>query len=385
MSAARATAEATEEKRATVSIEPASDGVVELRLGGTWALGGTRPDAASIASELLGHGARRVVLDASAVESWDSALLAWLRAVEHASTAQGVEVDRARLPEGVGRLLDLAATSLKPPRDGEPPPPLLARIGAAALSSGGAVVGVLGFIGRLVLALGRLLTLRAQMRGPDLARLIQDAGAKAVPITTLVSVIVGVILAFVGSVQLRLFGADLYVADLVAVAMVREMGAMVVGIIMAGRTGAAYAAQLATMNVTEETDALRTFGISTMEFLILPRVVALFLMMPLLCLYSIVLGIFGGAFVGVGLLGISRQLYVSETLQAVALTDLYGGVLHGAVYGLLIGVIGCRRGLSSGRDAGAVGAATTSAVVSSLVAIVVADGVLAVVFDVLKL
>jgi phospholipid/cholesterol/gamma-HCH transport system permease protein len=234
MSAARATAEATEEKRATVSIEPASDGVVELRLGGTWALGGARPDAASIASELLGHGARRVVLDASAVESWDSALLAWLRAMEHASTAQGVEVDRARLPEGVRRLLELAASSVESPRDEGTRPSFLARVGAAVLRAGAAVLEILGFIGRLVVALARLLTLRAQMRIPDLLRLIQDAGADAVPITTLVSVIVGLILAFVGAVQLRLFGADLYVADLVAVAMVREMGAMVVAIIMAG-------------------------------------------------------------------------------------------------------------------------------------------------------
>jgi phospholipid/cholesterol/gamma-HCH transport system permease protein len=139
------------------------------------------------------------------------------------------------------------------------------------------------------------------------------------------------------------------------------------------------------MNVTEETDALKTFGISTMDFLVLPRVVALFVMMPLLCLYAIALGILGGALVGVGMLGIARQLYVSETLQAVSLGDLYGGVFHGAVYGLLIGVVGCRRGLSAGKDAGAVGAATTSAVVSALVAIVVADGVLAVVFDALEL
>ena len=201
------------------------------------------------------------------------------------------------------------------------------------------------------------------------------------PIITLVSIIIGLILAFVGSVQLRMFGADLYIANLVGIAMVREMGAIVVGIIMAGRTGAAFAAQLGTMKVTEEIDALSTFGISPMEFLVLPRVVALFLMTPLLCLYSIVLGIFGGALVGVGLLGISPQLYLDQTLQALTLVDLYGGVFRAAAYGVLIGITSCLRGMRCGQDAAAVGEATTGAVVTAIVAIVIADGLMAVVFN----
>jgi phospholipid/cholesterol/gamma-HCH transport system permease protein len=317
------------------------------------------------------------------VETWDTALLTWLRNLERRCAALGIAVDRSRLPGGIARLLELAAVVVEPESEPERRPSVLARVGAATVRAATGVVEVLGFIGRVVLALARLVTLRARFRLSDLQQLLMNAGADAVPITTLVSVIVGLILAFVGAIQLRLFGADLYVADLVAVAMVREMGAMVVAIIMAGRTGAAYAAQLSTMKVTEEIDALRTFGISTVEFLVLPRVVALFLMMPFLCLYSVALGIVGGAVVGVYLLGIAPQLYLDQTLQAVTLTDLYGGLLHGCVYGLLVGIVGCQRGLSAGNDAGAVGAATTSAVVASLVAIVVADGVIAVVFDTL--
>jgi phospholipid/cholesterol/gamma-HCH transport system permease protein len=173
------------------------------------------------------------------------------------------------------------------------------------------------------------------------------------------------------------------VANLVGIAMVREMGAMTVGIILAGRTGAAYAAQLATMKVTEEIDALQTFGISVVDFLVLPRVVALFLMTPFLCLYSIVLGCLGGALVGVGMLGLSARLYFDQTLRALEMKDLFSGVFHSVVYGLLVGLVGCLRGMRSGDDAAAVGEATTSAVVSALVAIVVADGIFAVVFNAL--
>jgi phospholipid/cholesterol/gamma-HCH transport system permease protein len=212
---------------------------------------------------------------------------------------------------------------------------------------------------------------------------VSAAGAEALPIVTLVSVIVGLILAFVGAVQLRLFGADLYVANLVGIAMVREMGAMVVGIVLAGRTGAAFAAQLGTMKVTEESDALTTFGISTMDFLVMPRIVALFVMTPFLCLYAIMLGILGGALVGLGMLDVSPRLYFDQTVQAIELVDLWGGLFRGAVYGALIAITGCMRGMQCGTNAAAVGAATTSAVVTAIVAIVVADGVMAVLFNIL--
>jgi phospholipid/cholesterol/gamma-HCH transport system permease protein len=150
---------------------------------------------------------------------------------------------------------------------------------------------------------------------------------------------------------------------------------------MAGRTGAAYAAQLGTMKVTEEIDALTTFGISPIDFLVVPRIVALFLMMPILCLYGSVLGCVGGALVGVGLLDLSPQLYLDQTVDSLSFSDLYGGLFRGTVYGVIIGVTGCLRGMRCGNDAAAVGRATTSAVVTAIVAIIVADGVIAVLFD----
>ena len=171
--------------------------------------------------------------------------------------------------------------------------------------------------------------MKAHYRASDLFLLIQQCGAQALPIVTLISFLVGVILAFVGAVQLKQFGAQIYVADLVGIAMMREMGAMMTGIIMAGRTGAAFAAQLGTMKVTQEVDALTTAGFSPLEFLVLPRVMALILMMPLLCLYADFVGVIGGAVIGVGMLDLSWTTYFNETANAISLTDICRRRLQG--------------------------------------------------------
>ena len=187
----------------------------------------------------------------------------------------------------------------------------------------------------------------------------------------------------VGAVQLTRFGAQIYVADLVAIAMVREMGCIMTAIIMAGRTGSGFAAQLGTMKVTQEIDALTTFGFSPMEFLVLPRILALSLMMPLLCVYSDVLGIIGGGLVSVGMLDLTAVQYFNESKAAVTLTSYSTGLGKSIVFGVLIALAGCLRGMQSGSSSSAVGDAATSAVVTSIVLIVVADGLFAVVFNVL--
>jgi phospholipid/cholesterol/gamma-HCH transport system permease protein len=186
-----------------------------------------------------------------------------------------------------------------------------------------------------------------------------------------------------GAVQLQQFGAAIYVADLVGIGVTREMGAMMTAIIMAGRTGAAFAAQLGTMKVTQEIDALTTMGLSPIEFLVLPRTVALILMMPLLCLYSDFIGILGGASVGVGMLDLSFTVYIKETIAAVTLGDLFGGLFKSAVYGVLIAVAGCWRGFQCGSSSSAVGDAATAAVVTGIVMIVTACGLFAVIFSIL--
>jgi phospholipid/cholesterol/gamma-HCH transport system permease protein len=240
-----------------------------------------------------------------------------------------------------------------------------------------------GFVGEAFVAFIKLLGGRANFRRSDLILLLEECGAQALPIVSLISLLVGLILAFVGAIQLKMFGAQIYVADVVGIGMVRVMGAIMTGIIMAGRTGAAFAAQLGTMQVNEEIDALKTLGISPMEFLVLPRMLALIVMMPLLCLYADLLGIVGGLIVGVGMLDLGFIEYLNETRSAVTLTNLWIGLFHGVVFGVLVALSGCLRGMQCGRSASAVGYATTSAVVTGIVSIVVATAIITYVCQVL--
>jgi phospholipid/cholesterol/gamma-HCH transport system permease protein len=212
---------------------------------------------------------------------------------------------------------------------------------------------------------------------------MQEVGAQALPIISLISFLVGVILAFMGAIQLTQFGAQIFVANLVGIGMAREMAAMMVGIILAGRTGAAFAAQLGTMQVNEEIDALATLGFPPMEFLVLPRMLALILMTPLLCVYANLMGILGGALIGVAVLDLPPIAWFQQTQGAIRLTDFAGGLVKSAVYGVVVAIVGCLRGLQCGRSSAAVGVATTSAVVTSIVFIVVSMAILTVVYNVL--
>ncbi|MFH0343177.1 MAG: MlaE family ABC transporter permease, partial [Chromatiales bacterium] len=213
--------------------------------------------------------------------------------------------------------------------------------------------------------------------------IVQECGAQALPIVSLISFLVGLILAFVGAVQLEQFGAQIYVANLVGIAMAREMGAMMTGIVIAGRTGAAFAAQLGTMMVNEEIDALTTTGLPPMEFLVLPRMLALMLMVPLLCLYADLMGILGGALIGVSMLDLGIVEYYNQTRAALDLSTFLLGLIKAAIFGVLVALAGCLRGMQCGRSASAVGEAATSAVVTGIVWIIVSDAILTVLYQVL--
>jgi phospholipid/cholesterol/gamma-HCH transport system permease protein len=242
---------------------------------------------------------------------------------------------------------------------------------------------MLEFIGEATLSFGRLLRGRARVRRTDFFLTLESCGGQALPIVSLISFLVGLILAFVGAIQLLLFGAQIYVADLVGIAMVRLMAAIMTGIVMAGRTGGAFAAQLGTMQVNQEIDALKTLGLSPMDFLVLPRMLALALMMPLLCLYANVMGILGGLVVGVGMLDIGLVQYYNQTVAAVRLWDLGIGIFSGTVFGVIVALAGCMRGMECGRSASAVGDAATSAVVTSIVGIIVSTAVITVICNML--
>ncbi len=371
--------------RPTLAFRRAGDATLVATLGGSWHLQRDMPAAAVVERELQAARARRLAFEATAVTRWDSSLLTFVLDVTELCGRHEVVVDREGLPTGARRLLALAEAvpERSGARQGTTVPPWLARIGLAVLAARTPVGEMVGFIGDITLALGRLVRGKARFRIADLALLVQQAGAQALGIITLISFLVGLILAFVGAVQLEQFGAAIYVANLVGIAMVREMGAMMTGIVMAGRTGAAYAAQLGTMKVTQETDALSTMGISPLDFLVLPRMIALCVMMPLLCVYADVIGIAGGAAVGVGMLKLPLRVYYDQTISAVHLGDLAGGIFKASVYGVLIAIAGCLRGMQCGNSSSAVGDAATSAVVTGIVFIISACGLFAVIFYVL--
>jgi phospholipid/cholesterol/gamma-HCH transport system permease protein len=219
---------------------------------------------------------------------------------------------------------------------------------------------------------------KARFRSVDLWMNIQECGPSALPIVSLISLLVGLILAFVGAVQLALFGAQIYIADLVGLGMTREMGGLMAAIIMSGRTGAAYAAQLGTMQVNSEIDALKAMGFEPMEFLVLPRLLALILIMPLLCLYADLMGIIGGTLVTVSFFDVSLVEYLNRTADAIHIPDFVIGIIKCTVFGVLIALAGCMRGIQCGRSASAVGDAATSAVVTGIVFIVIADSLMTV-------
>jgi phospholipid/cholesterol/gamma-HCH transport system permease protein len=369
-----------------VSFNHADDATLLVRFSGAWRLRGGLPSAALVQRELESTSPlHRIAFDADGLKSWDSSVLTFLVEVSELCRQRGIIMDRAGLPAGVRRLLELAEAvpEKKGARQEAVETPFLDRVGNTAIGAGVSMGEMLKFLGEMTLTFIQLFRMRVRFRAVDLILLIQQCGAQALPIVTLISFLVGVILAFVGAVQLKQFGAQIYVADLVAIAMIREMGAMMTGIIMAGRTGAAFAAQLGTMKVTQEIDAFTTMGFSPLEFLVLPRVIALILMMPLLCIYSDFVGVLGGAAIGVGMLDLSWVTYLRETSNAISMTDVFGGIFKSSVYGVLIALSGCLRGIQCGNSSSAVGDAATSAVVTGIVAIVVACGIFAVVFYVL--
>ena len=365
-----------------VSLETVGDATLVVQLSGDWRMQKNVASAIPVQNAIETSHVRSVRFDAKALSSWDSSILIFLTKVTELFRQKDIVTDREGLPKGIRRLLELA--EIVPEQEGArhatDSPSFLARVGTTTTGSYIALSEMLRFLGEVTLAFVKLVKMRARYRTADLFLIIQECGAQALPIVTLISFLVGVIMAFVGAIQLQQFGAQIYVADLVGIAVVREMGAMMTGIIMAGRTGAAFAAKLGTMKVTQEIDALITLGFSPLEFLVLPRMIALCLMMPLLCLYSDLMGILGGAAVGLWILDLSWTTYYHQTVRAISLTALFGGVFKGVIYGVLISLSGCLRGMQCGGSASAVGEATTSAVVASIVFIVAACGALSVVF-----
>lgn len=357
-----------------------------VRLSGDWILQRGMTSAERILGDLdLATGPGPVVVDGSGLGRWDSALVSVLVQLRQSCEARGLEMQPCNIPEGLRRLVDLALAV--PEKAGarrkDKTLSFVENVGGQFLDALRSSGDMLTFLGEAMVALGNAVRRRARFRPSDMLLILEECGPQALPIVTLISFLVGMILAFVGLVQLEQFGADIFVANLVAVAMVREMGGMMTGIIMAGRTGAAFAAQLGTMNVNDEIAAFRTLGIPPTEFLVLPRMLALIFAVPLLTIYANVVGMVGGSVVAGLLSDVSLLQYYVQTSTSVTLGDWAGGLFKSVIYGIIIAIAGCLRGMQCSKSASAVGEAATSAVVTAIVFIILAEALLTVVYTVL--
>jgi phospholipid/cholesterol/gamma-HCH transport system permease protein len=349
-------------------------GRLSVFFDGDWTWRAPQPSLMSL-EQALAKGVTEVCCNAGGVKQWDSSLLALLLRLRRQCEEARIQFRAETLPPHLKRLLEevppvkpLAAPILE--HGG-----LFKSVGLRAMSMFNAAYGALYFTGECAQALAKACRMPRALRWPECRMVMQECGPASLGIVGLISFLTGCILAWQGALQLRQFGAEIYVADLVGVGLVREMGPIMVAIVLAGRIGASFAAHLASMEASEEVDALRTWGFSPVQFLVLPRLMALTCMMPLLVLYADLLGVLGGLTVSVGVLGVARSSYLSETWQALQLSDLQVGLLKSLVFAAGVAGIGCSTGLRAERSADGVGVATTSSVVKSILFIIVVDAI----------
>jgi phospholipid/cholesterol/gamma-HCH transport system permease protein len=354
------------------------DDTVVVVVAGDWSLERDVPRFESLLEAAPSHAHAGVVaFDADDLGTWDSSLLIFVRQAQEFCEAHTLRFDPAHLPDRVKRVLDLARVVPDRVADADVPDvSRIARLGLAGVSAWDGFTAGVAFTGAVATSFANLLRGRVRMRWREFWVVVQSSSSGALPIVTLIALLVGVIVAFLGVVVLKRFGAGYYVSYLSGYGMLREMGALMTGIIIAGRTGAGFAAELGSMKITEEIDAYSTLGISPVDHLVLPRVLGLFVMMPLLVIYADFVGIAAGMVVASALLDLTPTQFVTGLLTAVTISDALLGVFKAVVFGAIIGVAGCMKGLHTGDDAGAVGRSATSAVVLGITLVILANAII---------
>ncbi len=362
--------------------ESAGTARLTLRMTGDWiAQAGSLPafPADRLGTIPPGQG---FAISMDGVGNWDAGLIVFLWDAKRAAAAAKIAVDWSQLPDAAQKLL-----LLLPDRVDAPDKAMHYRF-APFNAIGGYTIGavtelgaVAELLGTALLGLVSALRGRARVRAEDVLANIRDAGPSALIIVSIVNFLVGAILAFVGAAQLKKFAAGIYVANLVGLAMVREMSAVMTAIVMAGRTGGAYAARIATMEGGEEIDALKVIGIPVSDYILLPSILALILTMPFLYLYGCLVGVVGGLIVSIGMLNISVAGYLHQTVGAVSLGQFVFGFVKSIAFAILIATTSCRIGLKAGRSAADVGNAATQAVVIGIVGVIALDALFAVIAD----
>ena len=360
-----------------------------LALSGSWTARGSAAIATRIDAMQVPAGTP-ATLDASGVVAFDSAgawllqkLLVRLRSQGATISVQGLQPRFARLLAAVEK--QIAAQADEPRPAAPPAPALLERIGRRAQRAGDEAFGMLGFLGESALTLITGLRHPARLRWRPVLYNIRTAGFDALPIVGLLSFLLGIVVAYQGADQLRRYGANIFVADLVGLSMLREFAPLITAIIIAGRSGSAYAAQIGTMAVTEEIDAMRTIGIAPMELLVLPKIIALVIAMPLLTVFADALGVAGGMLMARAQLGVTFPEFLDRFSKAVSITAYMVGIGKAPVFAAIIAVVGCYQGFRTEGGADQVGRQTTRSVVQSIFLVIVADALFSVAFSALDL
>lgn len=358
-----------------------TDGVVSIAVRGRIEVENAQQLLNDIVAHLEGRP-REVVLDLSGVNYFDSgggAVLISLRQ-RLAREGGGLRIDGSTPAiDGFLSLVDQDAL-LKPPSPTRRPVGLVTQIGAATLEVLSDAREIVAFTGEVIVGLRDALLHPRRVRWRETWLYMERAGTDALPIVALISFLMGLITAFQAAVQLSQFGADIYVANLVGLSIVRELGPLMTAIIAAGRSGAAFAAEIGTMKVSDEVDALTTMGFDRTRFLVTPKVVALTLMLPCLTLFADLVGILGGLIVSVAGLALPAEVYLRQTRIALTIWDVYSGLIKSVAFALLVAGIGCLRGFQASTGAESVGRITTSAIVAGIFLIIIADAVFTVVF-----
>lgn len=358
-----------------------SPGVVELSLAGRVEVTNTQRLQREILAQIP-DGVAEVRLDLSQVTYFDSGGGALLFQLERDLLRRGVQFRVVRATSDIDGFLSLVNEKalLEPPPPPESGLQLAHHVGSFTLAGFKQGLDFVSFVGELVLGLAEAARRPHRIRWRETLTYMKTCGADGLPIVTLISFLMGLITAFQAAVQLTQFGADIYVANLVGLSIVRELGPLMTAIIAAGRSGAAFAAEIGTMKVSDEVDALTTMGLDRMRFLVVPKVLALLWMLPCLVLFADLVGVAGGLFVGVFWLDLPATVYLRQTRQAMDAWDVWSGLIKTEAYALLIATVGCLRGFQAQGGAASVGQITTSAIVAGIFCIIMADAVFTVIF-----
>jgi phospholipid/cholesterol/gamma-HCH transport system permease protein len=349
-----------------------------IKLSGDWRISAGFLSVNEVTSQLTSHpDISQINISVSPELKWDSGFISFLLKLIRESEQKKIQVAREGLPSEAQKLLALALkVREKSVLSKHAPEPFFEKAGDDFLRIIESLRSGLDFLGDIAVSLGRLIRGRSYFRWDDFLIIVQRCGVETLLLVSLISLLVGMILAFVGSIQLKMFGAQIFVSNIVGVAMVRVLSAVMTGIIMSGRIGASFAAELGMMQANEEIDALKTLGVSPVEFLVVPRVLTLVIMMPILTVYADLMGVLGGFVISVGMLNLNPIEYLNHTREAVKLSYVWIGLIHSLVFGVIIAVSGCLSGIKSERNAAGVGIATTSAVVTGITGIVIATAVI---------